>query len=97
MALVHDLLKVISEAYESSLDEASAVKVKSFAGGKAHIKLVCPPGFKQADGKCSKMDSKEIASRRKGAKLAARKRKGKMGLINKMRAKSMQKRTSAGL
>lgn len=78
--------------------EVSPKKMISFAGGKKHIKMQCPPGFKLVDGKsCVKMTAAEVKSRAIGAKKRVMKMKSKMGQISKARAKTMKLRAKAGL
>lgn len=65
--------------------------------GKVKRKLMCPPGFKEKDGKCVKMDPREIIKRSRSAKKAQKKLSADSGKIAKMarkRAKSLRKRGS---
>lgn len=65
--------------------------------GKKLRKKVCPPGFKPLDGRCVKMDFKEILNRRKATKKSAKKKIAKQAKTNRKRAKSLKKRRLFGL
>lgn len=63
--------------------------------GKVKRKLMCNPGFREKDGKCVRMDPKEIIKRSRSAKKAQRKLQantGKKSALLRKRAKSMRKR-----
>lgn len=65
--------------------------------GKVKKKLMCPPGFKEKNGKCVRMDPKEIIKRSRSAKKAQKKLSADPGRVAKLvrkRAKSMRKRGS---
>lgn len=85
---------VLSIVESLSIDEGPK-KVISFSGGRKHIKLDCPPGYKLDGNKCVKMSSTELKARSKGARKAALKRKSHQSAINRSRAKTMAKRNAA--
>lgn len=93
------LIDKIDNYYESSNEVAEAAPKKkvSFAGGTKHIRLDCPPGYRVKDNTCVKMSAGEILAKRKSARLAARKTKGKRALIARKRAMTMKRRQAAGL
>lgn len=91
------LLETIDEAYEPSLDEVAPKRIITFRGGKRTRKLDCPSGYKLEDNRCVKMSSREIMKRRRAAKKGARKTRGKRALIARKRARSMTRRSNAGL
>jgi len=74
MSYSTDLIGKIERVYESSseIEEAVASRIKSFAGGRPHVKMMCGPGYKLVDGACIRMNAKEIMNRRKAARKNAR-------------------------
>lgn len=74
---------------ESAITEVQRKKV--VRGGKIVKKIVCPEGKKNVGGKCVRMRNIEKLKRSKTAKKAAKKKKGKLGAIQRKRARSMKK------
>ena len=106
MSIVQSLLENNEDAalneLNQKLDEhaeelTEARKIKVVRNGK-RIKRVKPKaGYKVVGGRYKKMKSAEKIKRKKGAKRAARKRKGRSQVgANRKRAKSMRKAKSWG-
>ena len=88
-------MKTFQEYLDATL-EALKKKVV-FRGGKKMVKKVSDKaGYKTVGGKEVKMSTKELMSRKKGAKKAAIKRKSGGAMAAKKRAISMKKRKAAG-
>jgi len=92
MSVALNLLNFIDTIYESELDEAVPKRAISFAGGKRHTKLQCPHGSKLKGGTCVRESMQELRNRKKGAKLAVRKRRAHKAQSNRKRAMTMRRR-----
>ena len=77
---------------EATIDEFK--KVDRIRGGKLQkkVKVATKPGHKIVDGKEVRMKASEKLKRKKGAKIAARKRKGRGAQSLRKRKKSLRLR-----
>lgn len=92
---------IIIESVFNLIEEALRFK-KVVRGGKILKKLMCPPGYKSANGRCVRMSSMEIRKRKKSAKLMLKTKKRTLRgmnaiMLNKRRVKSMLLRKRRGL
>lgn len=82
----------ILESVTSLITEVKFKKV--IRGGKLLKKIACPPGFKNAGGKCTRMTQMEVRKRKKAAKLMLKTKKKtlkgiKVIMMERRRKKSM--------
>lgn len=84
---------------DEQLDEARLIKVNRVRAGVVQRRKAVSaiPGYKVLDGKLVRMSSQEKMHRRIAQRKAARKRAPKLALILRKRARSLKKRTSAGI
>jgi len=83
----------IDEDDAEEVDEA-IMRKRVVRGGKIMMKKKTnKAGYKMKGGKEVKMSSVEMIKRRRASMLAARKRKGKQGMMQKKRQRSIMKRT----
>jgi len=90
------LKKIISKDKCMKLHDIAEAIIRKRVVRKGYIiikKKSDRPGFKVIKGKEIKIPYDEVLKRKKGARIAARKRKSKKGSIARKRAMSMRKRT----
>ena len=98
MKVTHNELKdVVREVMEELELVPEGLRKKVIRKGKMRKKLFCKPGQKAKGGRCVAMRGAERVGRKRMAKKAAIKRRGKLRRLLKKRAKSMRKRHSFGL
>ena len=82
----------ITELLELAMDEKVARVVRK---GKVVRKVICKPGYKADGNRCVKIGGKELINKKKGAKKAARTKRGKSkSQANRSRKISNRKRKS---
>ena len=82
---------------EGDFEEAIKRKVVVRGGKKIRKKVTTKSGYRMAGGKQVRMSASEKRKRAKGAKKAARKRRGRMAGILRKRKKSLRKRKSLNM
>lgn len=86
---------VIGQLNETEIYEKLITKVNS--SGKKTRRKKAPKGFKYVNGRLTKISSMEKIARKKGAKIAARKRRGHKAEINRKTKRAKGYRKSYGL
>ncbi|MAL45953.1 hypothetical protein, partial [Hyphomonas sp.] len=82
---------------EGDFEEAIKRKVVVRGGKKIRKKVTTKSGYRMAGGKQVRMSASEKRKRAKGAKKAARKRRGRMAGILRKRKRSLRKRKSLNM
>ena len=93
------ILNGINEINECIESIEEGIKYASLRGGKYKMRIKCPGRMKSAQGgmRCVPMKSTERLSKKRGALKSRGKRKGKIAIIRRKRAKTARKRKARGL